>query len=189
MLLSIPYRYPFQYSWDIMYRKLRNYRGIENTRTACMHVPRRHTWKTHLSCVAQLMVTRKMNKNGLFRFRHSKIYPWFVRNVGNGDVALYVEQWQKHMGVQKNTSSATDFLKNSGQIAHFYIFLKSLMKLPMIFKLNIEYQPQVLCNSWCSVTCPWLEILQTQSFLRKSGWLEYFNFPQDNSFILCYIQG
>lgn len=120
-----------------------------------MHVPCRHTWKTHLSCVAQLMVVRTMNKNGLFDSGTLKSTPWFVRNVGNGDVALYVEQWQKHMGVQKNISSATDFLKNSGQTAHFYIFLNSLMKLTkMIFELNIEYQPQVLCNSWCSVTFP-----------------------------------
>lgn len=58
------------------------------------------------------------------------------------------------MGVQENISSATDFLKNSGQIAHLYIFFKSLMKLTMIFKLNIGYQPQVLCNSWYSVMCP-----------------------------------
>lgn len=83
-----------------MHRKLRNYRGIKNTRTARMPVPHQHTWKTHLSCMAQLVVTRMMNRNGLFRFRHSKFYPWFVRNVENGGVALYVEQWQKHMGVQ-----------------------------------------------------------------------------------------
>lgn len=59
----------FQGAWDIMDGKLRSYKEIKNstnTNSTHIHVPRQHTWKTHLSCVAQLMGTRTMNKNGLF---------------------------------------------------------------------------------------------------------------------------
>lgn len=31
-----------------------------------IYVPHQHTWKIHLSCVAQLMVGRTTNKNSLF---------------------------------------------------------------------------------------------------------------------------
>lgn len=96
----------------LRYRKLRNYREIKNSTNANSHMctPQKHTWKTHLFCVTQLMGVGTINKNGLLNNSDTKIYLWFLQNVGNVTWPHRLNNGKNIWAFRRTLFLATDFL-------------------------------------------------------------------------------